>query len=111
MRAREYRIHDAADDGVRSGLGGCLIDAVGNKPGPDAIVQRRTTLRIYVRYESAIAELIAPRMPELAPQEPRPRLIGALAMAAIRIALGDWLNHAGSLPDWVRQGLAVITIA
>ena len=50
-------------------------------------------------------------MPELAPQEPRPRLIGALAMAAIRIALGDWLNHGGSLPDQVRQDLGVITIA
>jgi AcrR family transcriptional regulator len=29
-------------------------------------------LHIYVRYETAIAELIAPRMAELAPQDPRP---------------------------------------
>ncbi len=69
------------------------------------------TLRIYVRYESAIAELIAPRLPELAPQDPRPRLIGALAMAAVRIALDDWLSDGGSLPDRVRQGLAAISIA
>jgi len=69
------------------------------------------TLRIYVRYESAIAELIAPRLPQLGPQDPRPRLIGALAMAAVRIALDDWLSHGGSLPDRVRQGLAAITIA
>jgi AcrR family transcriptional regulator len=68
------------------------------------------TLRIYLRYESAIAELIAPRMPEVAPQDPRPRLIGALAMAAVRIALDDWLSDGGSLPDRVRQGLAAITI-
>ena len=69
------------------------------------------TLHIYVRYEAAIAELIAPRMPDLAPQDPRPRLIGALAMATVRIALDDWLQHGGSLPDRVRQGLATITIA
>lgn len=66
--------------------------------------------RIYVRYESAIAELIAPRLPRLAPQDPRPRLIGALAMAAVRIALDDWLSDGGSLPDRVRRGLAAIAI-
>ena len=69
------------------------------------------TLHIYVRYESAIAELIAPRMPDLSPQDPRPRLIGALAMATVRIALDDWLSHGGSLPDRVRQGLATVMIA
>ena len=69
------------------------------------------TLRIYVRYESAIAELIAPRIPQLAPLDARPRLIGALAMATVRIALDDWLSHGGSLPDRVGQGLAAITIA
>ncbi|SON59662.1 hypothetical protein MSIMFI_01146 [Mycobacterium simulans] len=68
------------------------------------------TLHIYVRYELAIAELIAPRMPQLAPHDPRPRLIGALAMATIRIALDDWLSQGGSLPERVRQGLAAITI-
>ena len=66
------------------------------------------TLRIYVRYEAAIAELIAPRIRELTEQDPRPRLLGALAMAAVRIALDDWLVHGGSLPDRVRAGLAVI---
>jgi AcrR family transcriptional regulator len=69
------------------------------------------TLRIYVRYEAAIAELITPRLSHLAPQDPRPRLIGALAMAAVRIALDDWLRDGGSLPDRVRHGLAAITIA
>ncbi|SOJ52602.1 hypothetical protein MSIMFB_00115 [Mycobacterium simulans] len=68
------------------------------------------TLHIYVRYELAIAELIAPRMSQLAPHDPRPRLIGALAMATIRIALDDWLSQGGSLPERVRQGLAAITI-
>ncbi|MGB8389365.1 TetR family transcriptional regulator [Mycobacterium sp.] len=69
------------------------------------------TLHIYVRYELAIAELIAPRIPQLAPQDPRPRLIGALAMATVRIALDDWLTHGGSLPDRVGQGLVAIAIA
>jgi AcrR family transcriptional regulator len=69
------------------------------------------TLHIYVRYEEAIAELIAPRIPRLAPQDPRPRLIGALAMATVRIALDDWLAHGGPLPERIRQGLAAITVA
>jgi AcrR family transcriptional regulator len=68
------------------------------------------TLHIYVRYESAIAELVAPRMRDLAPEDPRPRLLGALAMATVRIALDDWLRHGGSLPDRVRQGLAALTV-
>ena len=67
-------------------------------------------LHIYARYEAAIAELVAPRMRDLVPQDPRPRLLGALAMAAVRIALDDWLIHGGSLPDRVRQGLASIAI-
>jgi AcrR family transcriptional regulator len=69
------------------------------------------TLHIYVRYEAAIAELVAPRLGELAPEDPTPRLIGALAMATVRIALDDWLRDGGSLPDRVGQGLAAITIA
>jgi AcrR family transcriptional regulator len=69
------------------------------------------TLHIYVRYEEAIAGLIAPRIPRLIPQDPRPRLIGALAMATVRIALDDWLVHGGSLPGRIRHGLAAITIA
>ncbi|TVS84697.1 TetR family transcriptional regulator [Mycobacterium helveticum] len=68
------------------------------------------TLHVYVRYERAIAELVAPRIPLLEPQDPRPRLIGALAMATVRIALDDWLRHGGSLPDRVGQGLAAIAL-
>jgi hypothetical protein len=50
-------------------------------------------------------------MPDLDAQDPRPRLIGALAMATVRIALDDWLAHGGSLPDRVSQGLAAIGVA
>ncbi|QLL07671.1 TetR family transcriptional regulator [Mycobacterium vicinigordonae] len=68
------------------------------------------TLHIYVRYEVAIAELIAPRMSGLTAQDARPRLIGALAMATVRIALDDWLAHGGSLPERVRRGLCAVEI-
>jgi hypothetical protein len=64
-----------------------------------------------VRYESAIADLIAPRMAALEPQDPRPRLLGALAMATVRIALDDWLIHGGSLPGRVHRGLAAIAVS
>ena len=68
------------------------------------------TLHIYVRYEVAIAELVAPRIPRLTAQDPRPRLIGALAMAAVRIALDDWLSNGGSLPERISRGLAAIAV-
>jgi AcrR family transcriptional regulator len=68
------------------------------------------TLHIYVRYEVAIAELVAPRMPRLTAQDPRPRLIGALAMAVVRIALDDWLSEGGSLPERISRGLAAIAV-
>jgi hypothetical protein len=68
-------------------------------------------LQIYVGYEAAIAELVAPRLPDLRPDDPRPRLIGALAMASVRIALDDWLEHGGSLPERVRAALTTFSIA
>lgn len=68
-------------------------------------------LQIYVGYEAAIAELVAPQLPDLRPDDPRPRLIGALAMASVRIALDDWLEHGGSLPERVRAALTTFSIA
>jgi AcrR family transcriptional regulator len=67
-------------------------------------------LQIYVGYEAAIADLVAPRIPDLAPDDPRPRLIGAVAMAAVRIALDDWLRYGGSLPARVRTAMAACAI-
>ncbi|CAN5491239.1 TetR family transcriptional regulator [soil metagenome] len=67
------------------------------------------TLQIYLRYETAIAELVAPRL-NAGPDDPRPRLIGALAMASLRIALDDWLVHGGSLPDRVRDALSALAV-
>ncbi len=69
------------------------------------------TLWVYVTYENAIAETIAPRLVDLAPQDPRPRLLGALAMASVRIALDDWLVHGGSLPERVHAALGSLVPA
>ena len=68
------------------------------------------TLQIYLRYETAIADLVAPRLGNPVPDDPRPRLLGALAMASIRIALDDWLLHGGSLPTRVRAALSSVRI-
>lgn len=69
------------------------------------------TLQIYLRYEAAIADLVAARFTDPVPDDPRPRLVGALTMATIRIALDDWLVHGGSLPTRVSSALASIRIA
>lgn len=68
------------------------------------------TLQFYVGYENAIAEAVAPRLGATDADDPRPRLLGALAMAAIRISLDDWLLLGGSLPDRVRMALSCIAV-
>jgi len=68
------------------------------------------TLQIYLRYEAAMADLVAPRLGDLTDDDPRPRLIGAMAMASIRIALDDWLEHGGSLPARVRSALSSLHV-
>lgn len=68
------------------------------------------TLQIYVGYETAIANLVAPRLDDLEPDDARPRLIGALAMASVRIALDDWLQHGGSLPQRIQDAMGVLTV-
>lgn len=68
------------------------------------------TLQIYVRYEEAIAALVAHRLAGAGQEDPRPRLLGALAMASIRIALDNWLAHGGSLPARVRTALSSVHV-
>jgi AcrR family transcriptional regulator len=65
----------------------------------DSLSLRAWTLLCYLNFETAIAEEIAPRLPDLSVDDPRPRLIGALAMAAVRISIDDWLRDGGSLSD------------
>jgi AcrR family transcriptional regulator len=68
------------------------------------------TAQAYQRYENAIADLLVPRFPNLTDHDPRPRLLAALAMAAVRISLDDWTDHGGSLPALIHRALEPITI-
>ena len=71
----------------------------------ESLSLRAWTLLSYLRFETAIAETIAPRLPDLTVDDPRPRLIGALAMAAVRISLDDWLRDGGSLSDRISRAV------
>jgi AcrR family transcriptional regulator len=68
------------------------------------------TLRAYHRYEKAIAGLAASRIPDLTGDDPRPRMIAALTMAAVRISLDDWAHHGGSLPDLIQRALRSVVV-
>lgn len=72
----------------------------------ESLSLRAWTLLSYLRFETAIAETVAPRLADLTVDDPRPRLIGALAMAAVRISLDDWLRDGGSLSDRISRAVA-----
>lgn len=74
----------------------------------DSLSLRAWTLLSYLSFETAIAEAIAPRLPDLTVDDPRPRLIGALAMAAVRISLDDWLRDGGSLSDRITRAVTAV---
>ncbi|HSA50200.1 MAG TPA: TetR family transcriptional regulator [Yinghuangia sp.] len=67
-------------------------------------------LHAYRRYETAIAEAIAPRFPHLADHDPRPRMTAAMTMAAVRISLDDWIRHGGSLTTRISTALHCVTV-
>lgn len=71
------------------------------------------TLQVYLDYEDAIAAMVAPRFGDLDHDDPRPRLVGALVMAAIRLALDDWVAADGStdLPALIDANLRSTSIA
>lgn len=71
----------------------------------DSLSLRAWTLLCYLNFETAIAEAIAPRLPDLTIDDPRPRLIGALAMASVRISIDDWLRDGGSLSDRISRAV------
>jgi AcrR family transcriptional regulator len=54
------------------------------------------TLHVYVRFEKAIADAVADRFHDLQPDDPRPLLLGALTMSAVRISLDTWLASDGT---------------
>lgn len=69
------------------------------------------TLRAYNRYERAIADSVAGRITDLTGDDPRPHMIAALTMAAVRISLDDWIHHGGSLPDRIHRALRSVTVS
>lgn len=70
------------------------------------------TLHLYVDWEVAIAEAVAPRFADLAPDDPRPRMLGAMVMAAARLACDRWVAEDGrtDLPALIQQHLAAVEI-
>jgi AcrR family transcriptional regulator len=70
------------------------------------------TLHLFARCEEAIAETLAPRFPDLAPGDPRPRMAGALTMAAVRWSMDQWLASGGEadLPQVIRDALTCVSL-
>jgi hypothetical protein len=77
-----------------------------------SLAMQAWTLQLYVEWEVAIAELIAPRFDDLAPHDPRPRMLGALTMAAVRLACDEWVADDGrsDLPHLIRTRLDAIEV-
>jgi AcrR family transcriptional regulator len=69
------------------------------------------TAQAYQRYEYTIAELLTPHFRTLTERDPRPRLLAALAMTAVRISLDDWIHYGGALPDLIHHALDSVSIA
>ncbi|MCW2787538.1 MAG: TetR family transcriptional regulator [Marmoricola sp.] len=68
------------------------------------------TLHLYVDWETAVAEAIAPRFADLAADDPRPRMAGALTMAAARLACDVWVADGGrgDLPALTQKYLSSV---
>lgn len=65
------------------------------------------TLYLYVDWELAIADAIRDRFDDLTPDDPRPRLLGAMTMAATRLAVDEWVagDGSGDLPSMLARHL------
>lgn len=70
------------------------------------------TLHLYVDWEVVIADAVAPRFAGLGPGDPRPRMLGALTMAAARLACDVWVAGGGhgDLPALTQQYLSAIEV-
>ena len=78
-----------------------------------SVAMQAWTLQLYVEWEIAIADLVAPRFDDLRPGDPRPRMIGALTMAAVRLACDEWVADGGrtDLPALISTHLDAIEVA
>lgn len=65
------------------------------------------TLYLYVDWEVAIADAVRSRFEDLVDDDPRPRLLGAMTMAATRLAVDEWVADGGSgdLPSMLARHL------
>ncbi len=70
------------------------------------------TLQLFAGCEKQIGDTLAPRFHDLTPEDPRPRMTGALVMAAIRLSMDRWLASGGEgdLPKIIRDALTCITL-
>jgi AcrR family transcriptional regulator len=68
------------------------------------------TLHLYVDWEIAIADAVAPRFADLCTADPRPRMLGALTMAAARLACDVWVADGGQgdLPALTQRYLSAL---
>ncbi|WP_240490858.1 hypothetical protein [Amycolatopsis vancoresmycina] len=68
------------------------------------------TARTYQRYERMISILLASRFDARPGHDPRPRLLAALAMAAVRVSLDEWVRDGGELPELIGGALAAVSV-
>jgi len=70
------------------------------------------TLQVYTDYEQAIAEVVRPFFGELAADDSRPRLLGALVMASVRLALDVWVAADGQtdLSELIDRNLRSLSV-
>lgn len=70
------------------------------------------TLHLYVDWEIALADAVRPRFRDLRADDPRPRMLGALVMAAARLACDDWVADGGrgDLPALIQRHLDAIAV-
>jgi AcrR family transcriptional regulator len=70
------------------------------------------TLHLYVDWETAIAEAVAPRFNSLAVDDPRPRMVGAMTMSAARLACDVWVadGGCGDLPALTQKYLGALQL-
>ena len=77
-----------------------------------SVTLRAWTLERHRRAEEAIAELVAPRIPDLRPGDIRPRLIGSIAMTTSRLVIDQWLadEQRDDLPRLMQEALAEVSV-